>query len=93
MNVTAGTTARITGTIKNFDGALADPGSLEADVVNPAGVSTTLVYGVSGAFTRLAAGKYQLLIDTAIGVQGGYQVTWRSSGGVVVVAKTTIYAQ
>lgn len=93
VNITAGTTARIAITLRDFTGALADPATLEADVVDPVGQSTTLVYGVNAELTRSSVGKYFLIVATAIGVVGGYQVTGRSAGGVVAVGKTTIYAE
>ncbi len=90
MFIAAGTSARISAAILDFDGLETDPGVVQAFVTAPTGVVTTHTYP-SSALTRQAEGRYRLEFDTPLGVLGGYATRWITSGGTSVVSPPVMF--
>lgn len=69
-----GQAARISVDVKDFGGALADPGALRLKVKPPTGVLQTFVYGTDIALVKDATGKYHL--DLTLDADGAWAYRW-----------------
>lgn len=62
-NFFQGSAARVTATFENGAHVVTDPATITAKIKNPAGVTTTYVYGTDAALARDSVGIYHVDID------------------------------
>ena len=73
-----GDLVRITGTFKDEDGAVLDPTTVYFEYKTPAGVVTTLTYGIDGSVIRDSTGVYHCDLDA--NASGEWYCRWYSTG-------------
>jgi hypothetical protein len=75
-----GSSARISCTFK-VSGTATDPTTVTFKQRTPAGVETTLVYGVDAAVQRTSAGLF--FVDVTFGEAGKWTFRWKGTGAVI----------
>lgn len=73
-----GDLVRVTGTFTNAAGTAIDPTTVKAQIMDPSGNVSTLVYGTDVAVVRDSAGVYHT--DISIDEAGHWQVRWYATG-------------
>ncbi len=78
MAYSTGDLIRVEGSFTNAAGAAVDPTAVFAKYKTPAGVTTTLTYGVDAALVRDSAGNYHIDIDA--NSEGRWRYRFYSTG-------------
>jgi len=73
-----GTEITLQGTIRDLDGALADPTTVECEVINPARTITTCTV------TKLSTGLYEATFVPTMA--GGHSYKFKGTGNITVAA-------
>ncbi len=77
------TRIRIKAKVRNFDGLLSDPTTLECTIQEPDDTQTTYVWGTDSELVKDATGEFHVDWDST--QSGKHQYRWQA-GGVILVA-------
>lgn len=72
-----GRVVRVTGTVVNENGTPVNPTTMTFKVKNPAGTTTTYVYGTDSQVVRPSTGNFY--VDVTASAEGRYQYRWEST--------------
>lgn len=72
-----GRVVRVTGTVVNENGTPVNPTTMTFKVKNPAGTTTTYVYGTDSQVVRPSTGSFY--VDVTASTEGRYQYRWEST--------------